>query len=192
MLNKKLNAKLLWMQFEDVLAPRLGLTVKERAVLLVSAAPFARGRQAPLAVCGYVPGPRSGSRHRSGAPGGAPARRAGDFARGQALQNRPPRRDAPAGEDPRAPLGQKWGVNDCGTEGRGRASCLDARNHGFLENLGAPQSHSRSRTRRLLLLPSPHSRSRARPRPRCATRALRAQFLPQPGFLLSRMQLAQG
>ena len=30
--NKKLNAKLLWMQFEDVLAPRLGLTVKERVV----------------------------------------------------------------------------------------------------------------------------------------------------------------
>src|SRR6266478_475471 len=32
MLNKKQNAKLLWMQFEDVLAPRLGPTVKERAV----------------------------------------------------------------------------------------------------------------------------------------------------------------
>jgi 5-methylcytosine-specific restriction endonuclease McrA len=32
MLNKKLNAKLLWMQFEDVVAPRLGLNVKERAV----------------------------------------------------------------------------------------------------------------------------------------------------------------
>src|SRR2546428_521549 len=32
MLNKKLNVKLLWMQFEDVLPPRLGLTVKERAV----------------------------------------------------------------------------------------------------------------------------------------------------------------
>src|SRR5216684_2095798 len=32
MLNKKLNPKLLWMQFEDVLAPRLGLSVKERAV----------------------------------------------------------------------------------------------------------------------------------------------------------------
>jgi hypothetical protein len=32
MQNKKLNPKLLWMQFEDVLAPRLGLTVKERAV----------------------------------------------------------------------------------------------------------------------------------------------------------------
>ncbi len=32
MLNKKLNAKLLWMQFEDVLAPGLGLTVKDRAV----------------------------------------------------------------------------------------------------------------------------------------------------------------
>ena len=30
--SKKLNPKLLWMQFEDVLAPRLGLTVKERAV----------------------------------------------------------------------------------------------------------------------------------------------------------------
>jgi len=30
--SKKLNAKLLWMQFEDVLAPRLALTVKERAV----------------------------------------------------------------------------------------------------------------------------------------------------------------
>jgi 5-methylcytosine-specific restriction endonuclease McrA len=29
---KKLNAKLLWMQFEDVPAPRLGLSVKERAV----------------------------------------------------------------------------------------------------------------------------------------------------------------
>src|SRR5258708_6198260 len=29
---QKLNPKLLWMQFEDVLAPRLGLTVKERAV----------------------------------------------------------------------------------------------------------------------------------------------------------------
>ena len=32
MLNKKQNAKLLWMQFEDVLAPRLGLTVWDRAV----------------------------------------------------------------------------------------------------------------------------------------------------------------
>src|SRR5258707_3176352 len=32
MLNKKQNAKLLWMQFEDVLAPRLGPSVKERAV----------------------------------------------------------------------------------------------------------------------------------------------------------------
>jgi len=30
--NKKLNAKLLWMQFEDVLAPRLRLTVWDRAV----------------------------------------------------------------------------------------------------------------------------------------------------------------
>ena len=30
--NKKLNSKLLWMQFEDVLAPRLGLTVRDRAV----------------------------------------------------------------------------------------------------------------------------------------------------------------
>ncbi len=30
--NKTLNAKLLWMQFEDVLAPRLGLTVWDRAV----------------------------------------------------------------------------------------------------------------------------------------------------------------
>jgi len=30
--NKKLNPKLLWMQFEDVLAPRLGLTVTDRAV----------------------------------------------------------------------------------------------------------------------------------------------------------------
>ena len=29
---KKLNPGLLWMQFEDVLVPRLGLTVKERAV----------------------------------------------------------------------------------------------------------------------------------------------------------------
>lgn len=29
---KKLNPGLLWMQFEDVLAPRLGLSVKERAV----------------------------------------------------------------------------------------------------------------------------------------------------------------
>ena len=29
---KKMNAGLLWMQFEDVLAPRLGLSVKERAV----------------------------------------------------------------------------------------------------------------------------------------------------------------
>jgi len=32
MKTKKLNAKLLWMQFEDVLAPRLGLTIKDRAV----------------------------------------------------------------------------------------------------------------------------------------------------------------
>jgi hypothetical protein len=30
--NKSLNAKLLWMQFEDILAPRLGLTVFDRAV----------------------------------------------------------------------------------------------------------------------------------------------------------------
>src|SRR5467141_1927565 len=32
MLNKKPNPKLLWIQFEDVLAPRLGLTVWDRAV----------------------------------------------------------------------------------------------------------------------------------------------------------------
>jgi len=32
MQNKKLNVKLLWMKFEDVLAPRLGLTVWDRAV----------------------------------------------------------------------------------------------------------------------------------------------------------------
>ena len=32
MQNKKPNVKLLWMQFEDVLAPRLGLTVWDRAV----------------------------------------------------------------------------------------------------------------------------------------------------------------
>ena len=32
MQTKEVNAKLLWVQFEDVLAPRLGLTVKERAV----------------------------------------------------------------------------------------------------------------------------------------------------------------
>jgi hypothetical protein len=32
MLNKKFNAQLLWMQFEDVVAPRLGLNVKERVV----------------------------------------------------------------------------------------------------------------------------------------------------------------
>jgi hypothetical protein len=32
MANKKLNVKLLWMQFEDVLAPRLSLTVWDRAV----------------------------------------------------------------------------------------------------------------------------------------------------------------
>jgi hypothetical protein len=32
MANKTLNAKLRWMQFEDVLAPRLGLTVWDRAV----------------------------------------------------------------------------------------------------------------------------------------------------------------
>jgi len=32
MQTKKVDAKLLWMQFEDVLAPRLDLTVKERAV----------------------------------------------------------------------------------------------------------------------------------------------------------------
>jgi 5-methylcytosine-specific restriction endonuclease McrA len=32
MLNKNVNVKLLWMQFEDVVAPRLGLSVRERAV----------------------------------------------------------------------------------------------------------------------------------------------------------------
>src|SRR5579859_3512941 len=32
MQTKKVNVKFLWMQFEDVLAPRLGLTVWDRAV----------------------------------------------------------------------------------------------------------------------------------------------------------------
>lgn len=32
MASEKINAKFLWMQFEDVLAPRLGLTIKERCV----------------------------------------------------------------------------------------------------------------------------------------------------------------
>ena len=74
MLNKKPNAKLLWMQFEDVLAPRLGLTVKERAVysyLLRHSLVVGKLR---LQFAVMSTSPHSGSLHRSGAPGGAPAR----------------------------------------------------------------------------------------------------------------------
>jgi len=69
---KKLNPKLLWMQFEDVLAPRLGLSVKERAVysyLLRHSLVVGKLRLQ----CGYGLSSHFGSLHRSGAPGGAPA-----------------------------------------------------------------------------------------------------------------------
>ncbi len=70
---KKLNPGHLWMQFEDVLAPRLGLSVKERAVysyLLRHSLVVGKVRL-QFAVMAFSS--HFGSVHRSGAPGGAPA-----------------------------------------------------------------------------------------------------------------------
>ena len=39
---KKLNPKQLWMQFEDVIAPRLGLSVKERVIHKIKLEPGLR------------------------------------------------------------------------------------------------------------------------------------------------------
>ena len=60
--NKTPNAKLLWIQFEDVLAPRLGLNVWDRR-LLPFPAPFPRRRQAAPALRGAARRPRSAHFH---------------------------------------------------------------------------------------------------------------------------------
>src|SRR6267154_1499682 len=130
---KKLNPGLLWMQFEDVLAPRLGLTVKERAVYsyLLRHSLVVGKIRLRFAVIGV--------------------------ARALGLSN-----------------------------GAAREAVRR------LDELGASQGHSRARTRSLFLLPSAHAVERAVPGPCGAARAFWAQFVSQPGFLLSRMQLAQG
>jgi hypothetical protein len=200
MLNKTLNAKLLWMQFEDVLAPRLGLTVKERAVysyllrhsLVVGKLRLQFAVMALARTLGLSIGAARHAVRRLDELGALRVLKRSKT--GHLAEMRLPEkiRALRAGRNGASMVVGMGAVGVGHHGGRRRAACLDDRNHGFLENLGAPQGHSRSRTRRLLLLSPPHSRSRTRPRPRCAPRALRPQFLPQPGFLLSRMQLAQG
>src|SRR5258708_23284473 len=161
---KKLNAQLLWMQFEDVLAPRLGLSVKERAVysyllrhslvvgklrlqfavmalartlgLSIGAARQAVRRLDELGALRVLERSKSGHLAEMRLPEKIRAIRPGKNGASMVV-----------------------GVGATGAVGcRGRASCRDPRSHGFPENLGAPQSHSRSRTRGLLLLSPPHAR----------------------------------
>ena len=72
--NKKLNPKLLWIQFEDILVPRLGLTVWDRAVYSYLLRHSLGHRQASPALRGDVRGPRSASLQCPGAPSRTPPR----------------------------------------------------------------------------------------------------------------------
>ena len=150
---KKLNAKLLWMQFEDVIAPRLGLTVKERAVycyllrhsLVVGKLRLQFAVTALARTLGLSIGAARQAVRRLDELG---ALRVLERSKsGHLAEMRMPEKIRAVG------LRKKWRLPCCG-----RASCRDPRNHGFPEKLDASQSDSQSRTRRLLLLPSPHAR----------------------------------
>src|SRR5258708_39738417 len=73
MKNKKPNAELVWKQLEDLLAPRLRLSVIDRTVYSHSAAQ-PPGRETPPPVFPYVAGTQYPAIHRAGARGCTPAR----------------------------------------------------------------------------------------------------------------------
>src|SRR6266852_685313 len=168
---KKLNPKHLWMQFEDVLAPRLGLSVKERAVysyllrhsLVVGKLRLQFAVMALARTLGLSIGAARQAVRRLDELGALRVLKRSKS--GHLAEMRLPEkiRAIRLRKNGASMAGGGGATGGCGGGGRGgrgcrgRAFCLDPRNHGFLENLGAPQSHSRSRTRGLLLLPSPHS-----------------------------------
>src|ERR1700682_559632 len=179
----KTNALLIWKQLEDVLVPRLGLTLSERAVyshllrhsrledrlrLRFSILWLCRG-QPP--VC------------RVGAPGGAAPGGQGGSAPGRTHESRPRRRGPFARGDSRSPLRKnrpRW-PGAAAPHGQPRGD-------GFPANEGAARGHSCARTQPVLLLFAAADGPRALPRSCRAASPEGQQFVPPPGFLLRRMQ----
>src|SRR5580693_5498848 len=160
--NKTLNAKLLWMQFEDVLAPRLGLTVWDRAVysyllrhsLVVGKLRLHFAVMSVARDLGLSNGPVRQAVRRLDELGAL--RLLERSKTGHLVEMRLPqqiRALRPAGSDVFPRLPRAWRghspLPQWRLPGRARAACIQTRLHRFPQNLGAPQNHSRSRTRRL-------------------------------------------
>src|SRR3989442_14762620 len=187
MLNKKLNVKLLWMQFEDVLAPRLGLTVWDRAVysyLLRHSLVVGKLRLhfAVLSVArdlGLSNGPVRQAVRRLDALGAL--RLLERSKTGPLVEMRLP-------EQIRALRPAKNGASQAA--GEPPASTLETTD--FLKTWALRKAiHDRERGACFYCLRRTPANVQCLDHVR-ATRTLRTQFLAQPGFLLYRMQHAQG
>jgi len=160
---KKLNAQVLWMQFEDVLAPGLRLTVKERAVycyllrhslVAASRAYSLRLRRWAVLCIGHRSGAQCGCAGSTSLGALRVLRRTRTVIPWRCGRRRRSARSAGAGNG--APFVAQAGAGVVRAARAASAATLETKD--FWKNLGAPQSHSRSRTRHLLLLPSPRSR----------------------------------
>jgi len=165
---KKPNAEQVWKQFEDHLAPRLGLCTIDRVVYshLPLLARSWYGSFQAVRPRGCAP-PRWAPRLAPGA-----TQQGGSRGRGthpQRGSRGSPTRDCPP---PRKPYART----------RLRQSRLP-------EIPGAAPGHSRPRRRALLLLPEPRYSRNPVPGSRRPACKVRGQFLAQPGFLLSGVQL---
>jgi hypothetical protein len=187
MLNKKLNAKLLWMQFEDVLAPRLGLTVWDRAVysyLLRHSLVVGKLRLqfAVLSVArdlGLSNGPVRQAVRRLDELGAL--RLLERSKTGHLVEMRLP-------QQIRAVRSSRNGAPR--EVGEPPASALEATD--FLSTWALRKTiHDRERGACFYCLRHTPAHVQCLD-PRRATRALRTPFLPQPGLLLHGMQHAQG
>ncbi len=176
---KKRNAELIWKQFEDLLVPRLRLSVIDRAVYsrLLRHSRMEGKLRLRFSIAWLARGARL-----SNNPARNAVRRLVDHdalrlvdrtKAGHVVEVRLPDEVRAARPGPSAPRCQPRG-------------------DGFHENQGSPPAiHSRE-CGPLLLLSAPPYRPRAHPRPCRAARRVGAQFLPQPRLLLSGMQLEKG
>src|SRR5713226_1689539 len=185
---KKPNAELVWKQLEDLLAPRLRLSVIERTVYahLLRHSRLEGKLRLQFSIMGR--GTQYPSIRRSGAQGRAPPRRPGRFAHDPAQQNRARGGGAPARRDSRrrAEPQRKPGRRQRRKHRHPRAG--ESRGRGLHEEQAVAQLHPRARARAMFLLLAPHPALGPVPGPRRAASAVGAQFLSQPGLQLHGMQ----
>ena len=187
MQNVNVDAKSLWMQFEDVLAPRLGLTSKERVVysyLLRHSLVVGKTRvQFPLIGLGRLLGfSATSARHA--------VRRLEDLEvlRIVKRNNDGHLAEMSLPENIRATRERGNSLSFAKRASGGKSAAkLDALDF-FSSRALRKAIHDRERGA-CFLLPSPESCYRPVPRPRGASRSSRTQLLPQSRLVLYRMQL---